>query len=87
MANASKHSHGPRCGHTAIEHDGHTDYLQDGHLCHQEGTHVEDHVVPVSKTNPTDAANSAAVQDMTPSTSTVQDADTKRCRTATTWII
>ena len=52
MATASKHSHGPNCGHTAIEHDGHTDYLQDGHLCHQEGSNVEEHVVPISKTNP-----------------------------------
>jgi hypothetical protein len=46
------HSHGPGCGHTAIEHDGHVDYLHDGHLCHQEGDKVEEHVLPVSKSNP-----------------------------------
>ena len=46
------HIHGPGCGHTAIEHNGHIDYLHDGHLCHQEGEKVEEHVLPVSKTNP-----------------------------------
>ena len=40
------HTHGPGCGHTAIEHDGHIDYVHDGHLCHQEGDRVEEHVVP-----------------------------------------
>lgn len=51
------HTHGEDCGHTAIRHDGHTDYLHDGHLHHQreDGT-VEEHVLPVSGTNP-DAHN------------------------------
>jgi len=54
MASETKHSHthGPGCGHTAIEHEGHTDYLHDGHLCHQEGNKVEEHRVAVSNTNP-----------------------------------
>jgi hypothetical protein len=46
------HSHGPGCGHVAIEHDGHVDYVHDGHLCHQEGNRVEDHVVAVTNSNP-----------------------------------
>ena len=39
------HTHGPDCGHVAIEHDGHTDYLHDGHLHHPHGAHCDDHGV------------------------------------------
>ena len=46
------HTHGPGCGHTAIRHDGHVDYLHDGHLHHPHGDHVDEHVIPVSATNP-----------------------------------
>ncbi len=46
------HVHGPNCGHTAVRHGDHVDYLHDGHLHHQEGNHVEEHVIEVSATNP-----------------------------------
>ncbi len=46
------HNHGPKCGHTAVRHDGHLDYLHDGHLHHMHGDHVDEHVIPVSTTNP-----------------------------------
>lgn len=46
------HTHGANCGHVAVRHDGHVDYLHDGHLHHQSGTAVEEHVIPVSATNP-----------------------------------
>jgi len=36
------HTHGPGCGHTAIEHDGHVDYLHDGHLHHSHEGHVDE---------------------------------------------
>ncbi|WP_146647219.1 hypothetical protein [Labilithrix luteola] len=46
------HTHGPSCGHKAIEHEGHTDYLHDGHMHHPHGDHVDEHVVSVSAKNP-----------------------------------
>jgi hypothetical protein len=46
------HHHGPKCGHTGVEHRGHTDYLQDGHLLHSIGDQIEEHVLEVGKTNP-----------------------------------
>ncbi|MDX2183239.1 MAG: hypothetical protein SFW08_04565 [Gemmatimonadaceae bacterium] len=46
------HTHGANCGHVAVRHDGHVDYLHDGHLHHQSATAVEEHVIPVSSTNP-----------------------------------
>ncbi len=46
------HTHGANCGHVAVRHDGHVDYLHDGHLHHQAGAAVEEHVIPVSNTNP-----------------------------------
>jgi hypothetical protein len=48
------HTHGPGCGHTAIQHDGHTDYLHDGHLHHQHGDHVHEHELTASSQNPND---------------------------------
>jgi len=49
---AHPHVHGHNCGHTRITHDGHQDYLHDGHLHYQSGSKVEEHSIPVSKTNP-----------------------------------
>lgn len=46
------HVHGPKCGHTAIVHEGHVDFLHDGHLHHQEGTKVEEHKLAVTAENP-----------------------------------
>jgi hypothetical protein len=46
------HTHGQDCGHVAVRHDGHVDYLHDGHLHYQAGAAVEEHVIPVSPTNP-----------------------------------
>ncbi|MEM7248165.1 MAG: hypothetical protein AAF533_22720 [Acidobacteriota bacterium] len=46
------HSHGPGCGHTAVNHAGHTDYLHDGHLHHPHDDHVDEHAVDVDGTNP-----------------------------------
>jgi hypothetical protein len=46
------HHHGPNCGHTTIRHEGHVDYLHDGVLEHVEGDHVDEHVIPVTSTNP-----------------------------------
>lgn len=47
------HVHSKDCGHTAILHDGHTDYLHDGHLHHMRADGVvEEHVLPVTTTNP-----------------------------------
>lgn len=47
------HSHGPACGHTAIQHEGHTDYLHDGHLHHTEGDGtITEHSLPATGANP-----------------------------------
>ena len=83
------HSHGPGCGHTAIEHDGHVDYLHDGHLCHQEGDNVEEHVIPISGTNPKGCRPFAERRGMMPSINMGLAAATRRFRTAitsTTWL-
>lgn len=50
--NDHDHSHGPDCGHTAIEHEGHIDYLHDGHLHHPHGDHVDEHRLSIDETNP-----------------------------------
>ncbi|MEM6931491.1 MAG: hypothetical protein AAF602_31465, partial [Myxococcota bacterium] len=34
MSHDPNHTHGPSCGHTAVQHDGHVDYLVDGELHH-----------------------------------------------------
>ena len=49
---AHNHDHAADCGHLAIRHAGHVDYLHDGHLHHVHGDHVDEHVIPVSTTNP-----------------------------------
>lgn len=46
------HTHGPNCGHTAVNHNGHVDYLHDGHLHHQSGAKVEEHHLDVGGKNP-----------------------------------
>lgn len=46
------HVHHETCGHTMIQHDGHTDFLHDGHLHHLHDGHIDEHVLPVSETNP-----------------------------------
>lgn len=46
------HTHGPGCGHTAIQHGDHIDYLHDGHLHHPHEGHVDEHVIEVSDVNP-----------------------------------
>lgn len=48
------HQHGPGCGHRAIQHEGHQDYVHDGHLHHLHDGHVDEHVLAVSSTNPSD---------------------------------
>ncbi len=37
------HTHGPDCGHVAVEHDGHVDYLHDGHRHAPHGDHYDEH--------------------------------------------
>lgn len=46
------HTHGPDCGHKAIEHEGHVDYLHDGHMHHPHEGHVDEHALAVSSANP-----------------------------------
>jgi len=46
------HKHGADCGHTAIQHGDHVDYLHDGHMHHMGKAGVEEHQLPVGKTNP-----------------------------------
>ena len=46
------HTHGPNCGHSAVQHEGHTDYLHDGHLHHASQGKVEEHRINVDSTNP-----------------------------------
>lgn len=46
------HTHGSNCGHAAIQHEGHKDYLHEGHLHHVHEGHVDEHVLPVSTSNP-----------------------------------
>lgn len=49
---AHTHTHGPNCGHSAVQHEGHTDYLHDGHLHHAGQGRVEEHRIAVSSGNP-----------------------------------
>jgi hypothetical protein len=37
------HTHGPDCGHEAVQHDDHVDYVVGGHLHHPHGDHCHDH--------------------------------------------
>jgi len=52
------HTHGPRCGHTAIAHEGHVDYLHDGCLHSAHLGHTDEHAIAISKIN-TDACTPA----------------------------
>lgn len=47
-----EHTHGPGCGHLAIQHGDHVDYLHDGHLHHAHEGHVDECVLESSATNP-----------------------------------
>ena len=47
-----QHEHKSGCGHTAVIHEGHTDYLHDGHLHHIHDNHVDEHLIPVDRSNP-----------------------------------
>jgi hypothetical protein len=69
------HEHRPGCGHTAVRHGGHVDDLHDGHLHDPHGTHVDQHVIEVSETNP-DRFTAAA--DTKRATSTAPAADMMR---------
>lgn len=46
------HTHGPGCGHRAVQHDGHVDYLHDGHLHHPHDGHVDEHTLAVDASHP-----------------------------------
>ena len=48
------HTHGPACGHKAIQHNDHQDYLHDGHLHFPHDGHVDEHVISVGERNPAD---------------------------------
>ncbi len=48
------HQHGKNCGHASVQHGDHIDYLHDGHLHYVHGDHVDEHVVPISASNPAD---------------------------------
>ena len=37
------HTHGPDCGHVAVEHGDHVDYLHDGHRHARHGDHWDEH--------------------------------------------
>ena len=45
------HTHGERCGHTAIRHEGHIDYMHDGHLHHHEEGKVTEHSLSITARN------------------------------------
>lgn len=47
-----EHTHGPKCGHPSISHEGHTDYLHDGHLHFPHAGHMDEHVLAISDQNP-----------------------------------
>ena len=48
------HTHGPGCGHTAIQHEDHQDYVHDGHLHFLHDGHVDEHVLTIGAGNPAD---------------------------------
>jgi hypothetical protein len=37
------HTHGPDCGHEAVQHGDHMDYVVGGHLHHPHGDHCDHH--------------------------------------------
>ncbi len=37
------HTHGPNCGHEAVQHGDHTDYIVNGRLHHVHEGHCDDH--------------------------------------------
>ncbi|MEM0953696.1 MAG: hypothetical protein AAGI24_06120 [Pseudomonadota bacterium] len=46
------HTHGPGCGHVAVQHGDHVGYLHDGHLHCAHDDHYDEHVIEVSDENP-----------------------------------
>ncbi|MGZ3583477.1 MAG: hypothetical protein ACXWQR_22935 [Ktedonobacterales bacterium] len=46
------HTHGPGCGHVAIEHEGHVDYVHEGHLHYPHDEHYDEHVLAITQQNP-----------------------------------
>ena len=48
------HTHGPGCGHAAIQHEDHQDYVHDGHLHFLHDGHVDEHVLAIGAGNPAD---------------------------------
>jgi hypothetical protein len=48
-----EHTHGPGCGHTAVQHGDHVDYVHDGHLHHPTPSgDVEEHTLDVDGAHP-----------------------------------
>jgi len=47
-----QHTHGPGCGHIAVEHESHTDYLHNGHLHSVHAGHADEHAIGVAGANP-----------------------------------
>jgi len=43
------HSHGPNCGHPAVQHEDHVDYIHDGHFHRVHGDHVDECAGPKKK--------------------------------------
>jgi hypothetical protein len=37
------HTHGPDCGHAAVDHDDHVDYIHDGHRHAAHAGHWDEH--------------------------------------------
>ena len=56
------HTHGPNCGHIAVQHDGHVDYLHDGHMHHDHDGHVDECRIEVGSVNP-DGCRPASASD------------------------
>ena len=78
------HTHGPGCGHTAIQHEGHTDYLHDGHMHHQHEGHHDEHAVGVTSQNPDSCTPDHSCSDHAAGINMVPIAATKLFRTGST---
>lgn len=44
-----EHTHGPNCGHKAVQHGDHTDYEHDGHYHRVHGDHVDECAGPETR--------------------------------------
>jgi hypothetical protein len=47
-----EHTHGPDCGHVAVQHGDHVDYLHNGHLHFPHDDHCDEHTIEVTEKNP-----------------------------------